>query len=90
LVYDEDASWPGLEDDAAIRSSRIRRAKLPPRTSSEAVDSPGASSVSRLYMATETTTWLQYPGWSRPSSGIRHGHLVWPTCGTSQGRSSSL
>lgn len=46
----------------SIRSLRILRAKLPPKTSFEVAGSPGASSVSHLFMATETNTWLQCPG----------------------------
>jgi nucleoside-diphosphate-sugar epimerase len=48
LVYDEDPCVQVWKTMRSIRSSRILQAKLPPRTNSEAADSPGASSGSRL------------------------------------------
>jgi nucleoside-diphosphate-sugar epimerase len=51
LVYDADASHPGLEDDATNPKLPIPQARSPRRTNSAIADSTGASSVSPLSTA---------------------------------------
>jgi UDP-glucose 4-epimerase len=62
LVYDADASHPGLEETRPIQSSRIPQARSPRRTSFATADSTGAFSVFPLSTAMGTDIWRRYRG----------------------------
>jgi nucleoside-diphosphate-sugar epimerase len=90
LVYDANASRPGLEDDATHPKLAYPASKMQRRTNSAIADSPGASSVSPLSTAMGTAIWRRYGTWSRGSSGIRRRLSASFTIETLHARSNLL
>jgi nucleoside-diphosphate-sugar epimerase len=90
LVYDENVSHPGMEDDAVHPKLAYPASKV--AAENELRSSGLTWSILRLpFVYGDGDEHLAaVPGWSQPSSGTRRGRLVWLTSGMWQGRSSSL
>jgi nucleoside-diphosphate-sugar epimerase len=69
LVYDADASHPGLEDDATNPKLAYPASNIAAENDSAIADSTGVSSVLALSTAMGTDIWPRYRRSSRGSSG---------------------